>query len=77
MQRLPTSLDGLVLLEPTVHGDARGFFMETFRADVALQHGVPTEYLQDNHSRSRRGTLHQCAGRLCTILRPSGSHSPA
>jgi dTDP-4-dehydrorhamnose 3,5-epimerase len=57
MQRLPTSLDGLVLLQPAVHGDARGFFMETFRADVAREHGVPTEYVQDNHSRSRRGTL--------------------
>ena len=45
MQRLPTSLDGLVLLEPAVHGDARGFFMETFRADVAREHGVATEHL--------------------------------
>jgi dTDP-4-dehydrorhamnose 3,5-epimerase len=57
MQRLPTRLDGLVLLEPKVHGDARGFFVETFRADVAREHGIPTEFVQDNHSRSRRGTL--------------------
>jgi dTDP-4-dehydrorhamnose 3,5-epimerase len=57
MQRLPTRLDGLVLLEPAVHGDERGFFMETFRADVAVEHGIPTAFLQDNHSRSRRGTL--------------------
>jgi dTDP-4-dehydrorhamnose 3,5-epimerase len=57
MRRLETQLDGLVLLEPTVHGDARGFFMETFRADVAREHGIPTEFVQDNHSRSRRGTL--------------------
>ena len=57
MRRLPTRLDGLVLLEPTVHGDARGFFVETFRADVAREHGIPTEFVQDNHSRSRQGTL--------------------
>jgi dTDP-4-dehydrorhamnose 3,5-epimerase len=57
MRRLETRLDGLVLLEPTVHGDARGFFVETFRADVAEAHGIPLDYVQDNHARSRRGTL--------------------
>lgn len=57
MQRLDTRLDGLVLLAPAVHGDERGFFVETFRADVAREHGIPTEFVQDNHSRSRQGTL--------------------
>ena len=57
MRRLPTRLDGLVLFAPTVHGDARGFFIETFRADIWGAEGVPTEYVQDNQSRSRRGTL--------------------
>jgi dTDP-4-dehydrorhamnose 3,5-epimerase len=57
MRRLETRLDGLVLLEPAVHGDERGFFIETFRADVAREHGVPESFLQDNHSRSRQGTL--------------------
>jgi dTDP-4-dehydrorhamnose 3,5-epimerase len=57
VQRLPTRLDGLVLLEPAVHGDERGFFSETWRADAWAAHGVPTEFVQDNHSRSRRGTL--------------------
>jgi dTDP-4-dehydrorhamnose 3,5-epimerase len=57
MERLPTRLDGLVLLAPAVHGDARGFFMETWRADVWEAHGVPAAFVQDNHSRSRRGTL--------------------
>jgi len=50
-------LDGLVLLAPTVHGDERGFFVETFRADDATEHGIPTSFVQDNHSRSRQGTL--------------------
>jgi dTDP-4-dehydrorhamnose 3,5-epimerase len=57
VQRLPTRLDGLVLIAPDVHGDARGFFMETWRADAWAAYGIPTEFVQDNHSRSRRGTL--------------------
>jgi len=57
MERLPTRLDGLVLLAPTVHGDERGFFLETYREDAWARHGVPTAFVQDNHSRSRRGTL--------------------
>jgi dTDP-4-dehydrorhamnose 3,5-epimerase len=57
MERLPTRLGGLVLLAPTVHGDERGFFMETYREDAWARHGVPTSFVQDNHSRSRRGTL--------------------
>ena len=76
MERLPTRLDGLVLLAPTVHGDARGFFMETFRADAAAQQGIPTEFVQDNHSRSRRGTLrgihfqtHPGQGKLVRVAR--------
>ncbi len=52
-----TRLDGLVLLTPAKHGDDRGFFMETYRADAWAAQGVPAEFVQDNHSRSRRGTL--------------------
>jgi dTDP-4-dehydrorhamnose 3,5-epimerase len=57
MERLATRLDGPVLLAPAVHGDARGFFVETWRADAWARHGVPSVFVQDNHSRSRRGTL--------------------
>jgi dTDP-4-dehydrorhamnose 3,5-epimerase len=57
VQRLPSRLDGPVLLAPTIHGDERGFFMETYRADEWAAHGVATTFVQDNHSRSRRGTL--------------------
>src|SRR5215217_9481944 len=57
MRRIPTRLGGLVLLEPVVHGDERGFFMETYREDSWSAHGVPTAFVQDNHSRSRRGTV--------------------
>jgi dTDP-4-dehydrorhamnose 3,5-epimerase len=52
-----TRLDGLVVLTPTKHGDDRGFFMETYRADTWAAQGVPTGFVQDNHSRSRRGTV--------------------
>ncbi len=57
MQQLPTRIDGLALLEPTVHGDERGFFVETWREDAWSSAGVPNAFVQDNHSRSRRGTL--------------------
>jgi dTDP-4-dehydrorhamnose 3,5-epimerase len=54
---LPTRLDGPLLLVPTVHGDARGFFLETFRRSVFAEHGIGEEFVQDNHSRSRRGIV--------------------
>jgi dTDP-4-dehydrorhamnose 3,5-epimerase len=57
MQRLPTRLDGLVLLAPAVHGDERGFFQETFREDAWSAEGVDTSFVQDNHSRSKRATV--------------------
>ncbi|RKQ87603.1 dTDP-4-dehydrorhamnose 3,5-epimerase [Solirubrobacter pauli] len=76
MQSIATRLDGPVLLAPKLHGDERGFFVETFRADVAREHGIPTDYVQDNHSRSRQGTLrgihfqtHPGQGKLVRVAR--------
>lgn len=57
MRRLTTRLHGLILLEPDVHGDERGFFVETFRTDRYAELGIDVAFVQDNHSRSRRGTL--------------------
>ena len=57
MRRLDTRLEGPVLLEPAVHGDARGFFVESYRANVWAQHGVADDFVQDNHSRSGRGVV--------------------
>ena len=57
MQRLDTRLEGPILLEPTVHGDARGFFVETYRSDAFRSCGIDTEFVQHNHSRSSRGVL--------------------
>lgn len=57
MRLIDTRLDGLVLLEPVVHGDTRGFFIESYRANVWAEHGVTDTFVQDNHSRSARGVL--------------------
>ena len=50
-------LGEIVVLVPQVAEDERGFFMETFRADQFQALGLPHEFLQDNHSRSRKGVL--------------------
>ena len=57
MRRLKTTLDGPLLLEPVVHGDERGFFQETYRRNVFSELGIALEFVQDNHSRSRRGIV--------------------
>lgn len=57
LHRLPTRLDGLVLIEPAVHGDARGFFVETYGREAYRASGIGVEFVQDNHSRSSRGAL--------------------
>jgi dTDP-4-dehydrorhamnose 3,5-epimerase len=58
MNILRTELDGPLILEPKVFGDARGFFMESWNQrafDAAV--GDPVTFVQDNHSRSARGVL--------------------
>jgi dTDP-4-dehydrorhamnose 3,5-epimerase len=57
MKRLETRLEGPILIEPEVHGDERGFFLETYRRNVFAELGIEEELVQDNHSRSRRGVL--------------------
>ncbi len=56
-ERLATDLAGLSLIEPAVHGDPRGFMVETFAHDEWADLGVDVEFVQHNHSRSSRGTL--------------------
>ena len=56
-ERLETKLDGVVLVEPVVHGDERGFMLESFSRDAWRELGVEVELVQHNHSRSSRGTL--------------------
>lgn len=57
MRRLDTRLDGPILVEPTVHGDDRGFFVETYRREAFQRVGIDVEFVQHNHSRSSRGIL--------------------
>ena len=58
MQSIPTAIDGVLILEPRVFGDARGFFMESYnRRAFAQATGLDIDFVQDNHSRSRRGVL--------------------
>lgn len=57
MRALTTTLDGVLLIEPAVHGDHRGFFHESYRENVWSDAGVPTTWVQDNHSRSRQGIV--------------------
>jgi dTDP-4-dehydrorhamnose 3,5-epimerase len=52
-----TPLEGVILLEPIVHRDERGFFLETYHRERYRAAGVELEFVQDNHSRSRKGVL--------------------
>jgi dTDP-4-dehydrorhamnose 3,5-epimerase len=56
-EQLETRIDGLVLVQPRVISDDRGFFFETFRRDEFVDLGITPEFVQDNHSRSARGTV--------------------
>ncbi len=57
MNFIPTSIPDLILIEPQIFGDERGFFMETFQAAQFSEKGLPTHFVQDNHSGSRQGIL--------------------
>jgi dTDP-4-dehydrorhamnose 3,5-epimerase len=52
-----TSLPGLLTIDPAVHGDDRGFFLESWNGRKLLDAGIEAEFTQDNHSRSVRGVL--------------------
>ena len=76
MQVEQTSLPGVLLITPRVFQDERGFFVETYHRERYAAHGIDAEFVQDNHSRSCRGTLrglhYQIAhaqGKLVRVLR--------
>ncbi len=64
MNKIPTLLSQLVLVEPDVYRDGRGFFLETYSAKKYPQHNIPAEFVQDNHSKSIKGTLRGLHGQL-------------
>jgi len=57
MHVIETDLPGVLILEPKVFGDARGFFQETWNAKVFADIGIDAQFVQDNHSRSAKGIL--------------------
>ena len=57
MQKIETPLPGCFLLEPLVHGDDRGFFIERWNRRTYREVGIDFDYVQDNHSRSTQGVL--------------------
>jgi dTDP-4-dehydrorhamnose 3,5-epimerase len=57
METIATRLDGPVVVKPAVHGDERGFFVETYRRSVYSELGISEEFVQDNHSRSRQNVV--------------------
>lgn len=75
MKLIQTSLPGLVLLEPEVFGDARGFFFETWNAERYAEQGLPSRFVQSNVSSSSKGVLRglhyqwpRPQGKLVTVL---------
>lgn len=54
---IETELPGVILVEPQVHADERGFFLETYHAGKYRDGGIPGPFVQDNHSRSAHGIL--------------------
>ena len=64
-----TTLPGVVVIEPDVREDGRGFFLETYHAERYREHGIVGPFVQDNHSRSMGGTLR---GLHLQLRRPQG-----
>jgi len=69
MKIIQTTLPDVLLLEPRVYGDARGFFMESYNKRVFAELGLAVEFVQDNHSRSGRNVLR---GLHYQIVQPQG-----
>jgi len=64
-----TAIPDVLVIEPAVHRDGRGFFVETYHADRYREHGIPGPFVQDNHSQSVAGTLR---GLHLQLRRPQG-----
>ena len=76
MNVVETALQGVLIIEPKVFGDSRGFLTELYQADRYAGSGVPPRFVQDNLSRSARGVLRglhiqnpKPQGKLVTVLR--------
>lgn len=68
--------DAVMILRPDRFADSRGYFEETYRADVCIRYGIPTDFVQDNHSRSVHGVIRgmhsqhtQPMGKMLRVIR--------
>jgi dTDP-4-dehydrorhamnose 3,5-epimerase len=75
MKFIPTRIPDIILIEPEIFGDERGFFLETFQMQKFSEGGIPTNFVQDNHSGSQKGTLRglhyqtqQAQGKLIRVV---------
>jgi len=57
VELIETAVEGVLIIEPKVHGDERGFFLESWNARSFAKLGLDLDFVQDNHSRSQRGVL--------------------
>lgn len=78
MNIIPTAIPDVLIIEPKVFGDERGFFYESYNRKAMTDAGIPDDFVQDNHSRSARGVLRglhyqtqQTQGKLVRVI--SGS----
>lgn len=76
MKLIPTDLPGLMIVEPVAYGDERGFFLESYQKERYAAAGIAMNFVQDNISRSRKGTLRglhyqisQPQGKLISVSR--------
>jgi dTDP-4-dehydrorhamnose 3,5-epimerase len=76
MKKIETAIEGLVILEPTVFKDERGFFFESYHQAKFSELGIPDIFVQDNHSKSVKGTLRglhyqisRPQAKLCRVIR--------
>ncbi|MDI6693668.1 MAG: dTDP-4-dehydrorhamnose 3,5-epimerase [Anaerolineales bacterium] len=75
MKFIPTSIPDVLIIEPQIFGDQRGFFMETYQAQRFAEAGIRLKFVQDNHSGTRRGSLRglhyqifQAQGKLVRVV---------
>ena len=75
MEIIQTAIPDVLILKPNVFGDERGFFMETYRQSWLSELGIDTDFVQDNHSSSRKGVLRglhyqlqQAQGKLVRVI---------
>jgi dTDP-4-dehydrorhamnose 3,5-epimerase len=75
MEFLPTNIPEVVIIQPRIFGDERGFFLETYQSERFAAAGISAQFVQDNHSGSRQGILrglhyqiHQPQGKLVRVI---------